>query len=260
MKNIYIIKHYWDEKTYGATITPKWLFSKPDLTKEEKKIRETMKHYTRLSKYNELSSKKPSFEKFENLFIYFCYKDKNDPDPTNKRKVTDITFIISPKELKNPCELKDKNQSIIPLPKQYVYIFYVIAFILILFATIFMFNKKTAPTNQNLSPHKNEKTTSIQKTIEEKTEPIKPQPKKKIKKINKTKLMCQRYNNILTNPPKCYQKFFEDVCNKNYKNSYNQWLKNDKICHSMVGNINNDEELKQQNSEFQKFIKGFPNE
>jgi hypothetical protein len=97
MKNIYIIKHYWDEKSYGATLEPKWLFSKDNLNKDELKVKKIVEFYTKLSNYNSLSLNKPRFEKFENLYIYFCYKDKNDPDPTNNRKVTDITFVISPK-------------------------------------------------------------------------------------------------------------------------------------------------------------------
>ena len=115
MKNIYIVKHYWDEKSYGATLEPKWLFSSEKLNNEERKVKDIILEYTKLSKYNELALKKPLYEKKDNFYIYFCYKDKNDPDPTNNRKVTDITFIISPKPLKNPCKLEKLNTFVIKL-------------------------------------------------------------------------------------------------------------------------------------------------
>ena len=253
MKNIYIVKHYWDEKTYGATIEPKWLFSKSNLNKEKLKIKKIIEYYTGLSKYNELALNKPKFEKLEDLYVYFCYKDKNDPDPTNNRKVTDITFIISSKKVKYPCELADKDKFVISSSNYFFNSF--VLFIIFLIVLFYL-----------LKNHSNDEITKIDnkhnKTIVEKTKiTLKTNNIKKEKQLNKTQLLCQKYQYILViSPKKCYQEFFYDICKNNYKNSYSKWLEKDTNCKKMVKNINKDKELKIAPKELKNFIKRYPNE
>ncbi len=258
MKNIYIVKHYWDEKTYGATIEPKWLFSKSNLNKEESKIKKIIEYYTGLSKYNELALNKPKFEKFEDIYVYFCYKDKDDPDPTNNRKVTDITFIISSKKLKHPCELVKKNKFVISSSNYFFYVFAL--FMLFLIICFFSFKKQF---NNEITQVDNQNIQLNNKTIVEKTEStLKTNNVKKEKKqLNKTQLICQKYQAVLKiSPKKCYQKFFYDICKNNYKNSYNKWLEKHITCKRMVKNVNKDKELKISPKELKNFIKRYPDE
>ena len=256
MKNIYIVKHYWDEKTCGATIEPKWLFSKSNLNKEETKIKQIIEYYTKLSKYNELVLNKPKFEKFEDIYVYFCYKDKEDPDPTNNRKVTDITFIISSKKLKHPCELANKNKFVISSTNYFFYI--IVLFMVFLIILFFLLNKQSNKITQIDSQQQLYNKTTVKKT--EST--IKPNNMKKEKKqLNKTQLICQKYQFVLeTSPKKCYQKFFYDICKNNYKNSYNKWLEKHTTCKRMVKNVNKDKELKIAPKELKNFIKRYPDE
>ena len=255
MKNIYIIKHYWDENTYGATIEPKWLFSNDNLNEEELKVRDIVKKYISLSKYNELSLKKPDFEKINNVYVYFCYNDKNDPDPTNNRKVTDITFIISPKKLNNPCILINKNNFKIALKKNYLlYILFFVAVALIIFILL---NINTNNSSQKKDIPHNKEIISEQKNTE---------TKKEISKIhNKTykkshlNIICKKYHYLIESKiKKCYQKFLYDVCTNNYNKSYNQWLNNDKRCKIEVGKMKKDKDLKEVKKDLQEFIKNYP--
>lgn len=90
----YTIKHYWDKKSYGATIEPTWLTSSTKLNREQEDIKRLFNKIL-LKKYNDLAKNKPAQEKIDGYTIKYTYKDKDDPDPTNNRKVTDITFCIT---------------------------------------------------------------------------------------------------------------------------------------------------------------------
>ena len=250
MKNIYIVKHYWDEKSYGATLEPKWLFSSDNLNNEEREVKNIILEYTKLSKYNELALKKPLYEKKDNLYIYFCYKDKNDPDPTNNRKVTDITFIISPKPLKNPCKLEKLNTFVIKSKKHYL--LFPIFFFLIIGILFFILYKPLKKTEQ--------KEQIIAKKYEKAS--IKKEKKEFLREKQKTQLdlICEKYSNIL-NGTKRYQQYFKDICNKKTNLSYQQWLdKKNRLCKMIVENPQKDKELRRAPKELQEFIKNYKKE
>ena len=249
MKNIYIVKHYWDEKSYGATLEPKWLFSSDNLNKEEKKIKNIILECIKLSKYNSLALNKPFYEKKDNFYIYFCYKDKNDPDPSNNRKVTDITFIISPKSLKYPCDLMNQNNYIIKSKKNY---FILIISIFVLIVLWFYLNQNSL--NQELQSNKQQ---NITKQIE-----IKQNIKKTIiitkEENTQFEKICKKYNNFKKGN-KCYEQYFREICNKKYKDNYDKWLNNQKMCKVIVENSTKDKELRLAPTELQKFIKNYKN-
>ena len=53
---------------------------------------------------------------------------------------------------------------------------------------------------------------------------------------------------------KCYEQYFRDICNKKYKDNYDKWLNNHKMCKVIVENSTKDKELRLAPTELQKFI------
>jgi len=263
MKNIYIVKHYWDENSYGATLEPSYLFSSSKLNKEEKRVKEIISYYISLTQYNRLALEKPSFEKRGKFYIYFCYKDKDDPDPSNNRKVTDITFIVSPSQLSHPCELTKRNLFKIPIEDKN-YLFYIVGGILILIGISGLYFFQSFRQTNSFTPSFSNNT-NFSKVINNNgtnsSSALSTQMTVESKKIAKIKKKCKElspYWNVEVK--KCYQKFLSAICLENYKGTYNQWLHQNIRCASIVGSMETDKELQQAPQDLIIFIKRFPNE
>jgi hypothetical protein len=203
----YIIKHYWSEKSYGATIEPEWITSSSDnLTEEQKKIKEVVQKLLVLKNYNRIAKEKPKQEEIDGYTIKYSYLDKDDPDPTNDRKVTDITFCINVNK-KNNLDL-------------YLVIFAIIIFIVI---AIFLSLKNITNKESNQKPiEKN--VTEIHKNI---TSSVKKEEKVVIKhKESLLEKVCSQ-NLKFKKSDRCWKYYIDELnCNKNAKNkTFLEWFK-----------------------------------
>lgn len=91
------IKHYWDEENYGTKVTPGWITSSEKVSAEKARIREIMNQLLSPAEYNRLSEERPGQGMIGDYTVKYHYTDKDDPDPSNSRKVVDITFYVSKK-------------------------------------------------------------------------------------------------------------------------------------------------------------------
>ena len=119
MKKTFIFKHYWDKHDASAKLIPEWLSqSDSKLSSEQIKLKELARELTSPSRYGTLCKNSTDILNIDGYYV--CYKCQNDedPDPTNNRQVTNITFCVSKKIIdKDNCDWKVSN-TYIPIEKQ----------------------------------------------------------------------------------------------------------------------------------------------
>lgn len=119
MKKIFTFKHYWDKSDASAKLMPEWLsYSDSKLSYEQKKIKKLARKLTSPSLYAQLSKHDSGVQNIMGYHVYYQCKKEEDFDPTNNRKVTNITFCISKKPIdENKCSWK-VSDLYIPLEKK----------------------------------------------------------------------------------------------------------------------------------------------
>jgi hypothetical protein len=119
MKKTFIFKHYWDKGDASAKLIPEWL-SQGDskLSSEQIKLQELARELTSPFRYAQLSKNRYGNLNINGYYVYYqCEKDK-DPDQTNNRQVTNITFCVSRKNInKDDCKW-EVSETYIPEKKQ----------------------------------------------------------------------------------------------------------------------------------------------
>lgn len=191
----YTIRHYWADKSYGATIEPSWLTSSSAGLSKEKEVLKTFFNNVLLKNYNRLAHDKPKQEVIDGYTIKYSYKDKDDPDPTNNRKVTDIIFCIT-------------------VPRKKSHNFTYAIFILFLIGAYILFPSNTKNATNNLS---------VEETITEK-EIIQEKPKVVKKELRILEKVCD-LNITYDNVQKCWSYYVKDRCEKKTQEPYFTWFK-----------------------------------
>ncbi len=244
---IYVIKHWWDESDYGTKVRPKWITAKKvknteldkeerEPNKEEKKIKNIAKVV--LEEYNDLVEKKPAMKKINGFFVYYCYlKEKNDPDPSNSRRVTDMIFYISPRPLVNPCFLQIPDNYILEKTDSKSIFAYLALGLIFLFAIIslYKFSHSEPKNNSSADPIVSQ---NLENTQDRKS------PDSAIgrtKTLSKYKQFCNENKNDIAKEIKsleyCYQHYLKEICENDIEKSWSSWLeehkksaKSEKVC------------------------------
>ena len=220
MKKAFVFKHYWDEKDASTKLSPSWLtHSDKRLVLWQRKMKKIAVELTEPLKYMELSQDCQS-ERIRSVGSYFMThrcKKKEDPDPTNDRWVTDITFCIA-KRKKDIKECSWEIEEIYHKSKQDRFVPYLIYILLIMAALLFLYyldvsdEKKKVPTVSNVDSigqiHR-------QKMIH-KHEGL------------RSKYFCNKYFGKILHKDElgyCFESYINDRCIGQIGDSYSKWLK-----------------------------------
>ena len=119
MKKTFIFKHYWDKHDASAKLIPEWLSqSDSKLSSGQIKLKELAGELTSASRYGNLCKNSSSILNIDGYYVCYQCQNDEDPDPTNNRQVTNITFCVSKKIIdRDNCDWKVSN-TYIPLEKQ----------------------------------------------------------------------------------------------------------------------------------------------
>jgi hypothetical protein len=241
---VYVVKHFWDEETKGTRVKPEWIIdSKENLTNEEKTIRNlVLEKLIKPAYYFKYTSEKPSMLNIDGYYVYFCYKTKLDPDPSNNRIVTDVTFFISKKKI----NIDNVDLCNAEIPKNYILelrkktrkrlALFITFFLLSMFAGFYFLSENDKLETSRRLPIK---TSIIEKKLEViaknkilmETKNISKVENSKIKKVSQkndvVNTFCQNeYIKKLIDSEKCYSDFINNKCNGKIprNTSFRSWL------------------------------------
>ncbi len=149
MKKTFTFKHYWGKNDASAKLIPEWLSqSDSELSSEQIKLKELARELTSASRYGNLCKNSSSILNIDGYYVCYQCQNDEDPDPTNNRQVTNITFCVSKKIIdKDNCDWKVSN-TYIPIEKQ-SYKKYVTVIAVILAAALLYMGLENSKNNIN---------------------------------------------------------------------------------------------------------------
>ncbi len=239
----YIIKHYWDDDTFDATLEPEWISSSKVLNAEEQEVKKLVNKLLSGTNYNNLSRDKPKNEIIDGFELTYTYRDKKLPHPSIERMVTDITICIT------------KKVNYLP----YIFVVGIITIFLSLAFIVLKNNDKSKSEIKIEVKQQENKSIKVDKTI------AKQEKQKVIKKVTISPI-CRNDDINIPSPEKCYQIFIKEKCTQKSSISYDKWLSSNSPSEcTYINNSSVDEDLKtfikslknkKIKKNFKKFIEG----
>jgi len=232
--SIFLFRHYWSDEDHTAKIEPEWISQRDNsLSAKQRRWKRVAKRLLEPSKYAQLSMDMPEKESIDGYYIYYRYLKKDDPDPTNSRTATDITFCISTKELREgECSWEVSSrpiESIKSSSKKMIWILTVVIFSLLLISYI-------------LSKYSS-KSIDIERVSVESNRSI---------YNNQEDICSELFGEVVAREVNyCYEWYIDQRCNLKVSDSYQIWLQNlpndrnllRKQC-ILIENINDDQDFK----------------
>ena len=229
----FTFRHYWDDKTWASKVEPAWLTKSAEgLSPELKKIKQIADKLLDPGKYAQISRQNTDgSEILDGYYVYYRLVKKPDPDPTNNRIATDITFCISRKKLnQEQCNWEVSNSLPFVRQKRKINIIGWITLSLAILLLMFFFLKNTQKEDDvpKETQKKNEETISPSIVVD--TLASKPNNNRQIvhekTELYRDKVCETEFENLTINSTDyCFLIYAYQRCTKKSRISYDRWLK-----------------------------------
>jgi Sec-independent protein translocase protein TatA len=232
----FTFRHYWHSEDYAARIEPEWI-SYPDeaLSSEQKRWKQVARKLLDPTKYSQLADAMPESEILDGYYIYYRYEQKEDPDPSNNRNATNITFCLSTKKVRpEKCDwhIRGEKDSVSPSIQHSTTKWLLIGSVLLLLLLVYWGTKvgrevASAPraTKTEVTEANSKKVEAFRKSDASREQQPPAQNVISTKSAGSTLCRSDMLQSLLEKPPTyCYEAYMRQRCAGETEASYDRWL------------------------------------